>query len=129
MKYVNKSSNVGATMLEQEQHDETIELVKEVIDPIAVDIDEDQENVRSLFVVVGKAIPAEGGMEAIQSYITMSGDIGVMQEALYAEMVEQIKNNNNYELFQAFREVIQNIEQELNIDPEETFDEGPRIVH
>lgn len=129
MKCVNKSSNVGAHMLEQEQHDETIELVKEVVDPIAIAIDEDNENVRSLFVVVGKAIPAEDGMEAIQSYITMSGDIGVMQEAIYAEMVEQIKNNNNYELFQAFREIIQNIEQELNIDPEETFDEGPRIVH
>jgi chorismate mutase len=129
MKCVNKSSNVGAQMLEQEQHDETIELVKEVVDPIAIAIDEDNENVRSLFVVVGKAIPAEDGMEAIQSYITMSGDIGVMQEAIYAEMVEQIKNNNNYELFQAFREIIKNIEQELNIDPEEEFDEGPRIVH
>ena len=128
VKHVNKRSNVGATMQLEQPEDETIVRVREAIEPIADEIDEDLESVRSVLVIAARAIDGENGdMEAVQSYITMSGDIGLVQEALYAEMMDQIQNGNT-ELFQAIREVIQNIEAETGIQPEDTLDQ-PQVLH
>jgi hypothetical protein len=117
-------------MQQEEQEDETITRVKNAIEPITDEIDNDLDSVRTVIVIAGKSLDGENGeMEAIQSYVNVSGDLGIAQEALYAELIDQIQNNNNYELFQALREVIKNIEEELNIDPEDPLEDGPRVIH
>ena len=67
--------------------------------------------------------------EGVQTYINACGYFGILEEGLYAELMDQVKNGN-WGLFAALRRVVHDIEDELGISPEEELeDESPTNLH
>ena len=66
----------------------------------------------------------------VETFISAAGYFGIIAEGLYAELREQIESGNT-SLFQILREVVRDIEEDMNLDPEEEFgDDGePSTLH
>lgn len=63
--------------------------------------------------------------EGVQTYINACGYFGILEEGLYAELMDQVKNGH-WGLFTAIRQVVRDMEDELGISPEEELeDESP----
>src|SRR6476646_8078817 len=99
MKYVNSSIIHGGGM--QKQEDESLDGLIAAIDPIVTEIDQNAESNRAILMIAARDIP---GTDEMQTYVSDVGDLGIVQEALYIELLAQLENNNT-DLFQALREV------------------------
>lgn len=106
-----------------------LERIRLAIDPLAAEVDEDNTEETAIFLL-GARITSADGEEAVQTYIDVAGDYGVIQEALYSELLDQIVNHKNSALFQAIREVVQDLEEELGLDSkDEQLNIAPRVIH
>jgi hypothetical protein len=122
MTAVNKSSSILGG--EMQQQDEKLKQLRDAIDPICTEIENDAESDTAVIMIGGRTIQDAGTIETI---VDIVGDYTIIQEALFTEIMAQIEAGNA-DLFQAFREVVHAVEEELNLEPNEEL-EGPRIYH
>jgi hypothetical protein len=70
--------------------------------------------------------------EAVETYIMAVGYFGILGEGLYSELRDQLENGQP-NLFAILRDVIHDLEEDMNIDPDEDFglddDESNRTIH
>ena len=58
--------------------------------------------------------------ESVETYIMAAGYFGILGEGLYSELKDQLENGQP-SLFAILRDVIHDLEEDLNIDPDEDF--------
>jgi len=67
--------------------------------------------------------------EGVQTYINACGYFGILEEGLFAELMDQV-NNGHWGLFTTIRQVVREMEDELGISPEQELqDESPNNLH
>lgn len=124
---VNKESlNLGG-IVKEETLDEVIEQLRDTVAPIIDQIEKEENIPRAALVIGAREITEDGETVAIQSIVDICGDYGVLGEALYNELISGIESKKP-ELFQLIREVIRTIEQEMDIDTDQPY-EQERTLH
>ena len=70
--------------------------------------------------------------ESVETYIMAVGYFGILGEGLYSELRDQLENGQP-QLFAILRDVIHDLEEDMNIEPDEDFgmddDDTSRTVH
>lgn len=69
--------------------------------------------------------------EGVETYIMAVGYFGIIAEGLYSELRDQLENGET-QLFSILRDVVHDLEEDLEIDPDEDFgdtDESNRTLH
>lgn len=111
-----------------EVEDFLLKELQEAVDPIISEIDGDMDTERAVFLIAASDPQDENGQSHnFQTYFDCAGDHGIIQEALYNILTEKL-DQGSPELFQAIREVVREIEQERDIEPDESI-EMPRVYH
>lgn len=82
----------------------------------------DASDLHAVFSIATKFVESENGEETVQTFLMATGFLGVLGEGLYAELKDQIENGNT-NLFAVLRDVVRDLEEDLNIDPDENFGE------
>lgn len=111
------------------EKDEVLLRLRDAIDPILTEMDEDLE-VDQAALVIGAitTVGPNGDADGLKTYIDVVGDYGLIQEAVYTELMDAI-NSGSPELFQALREVIKKIETDLELDDGATLPSESRTLH
>lgn len=87
---------------------------------IAVKVDLSDQH--AVFTLAAKYLENDAGEESCQTFMMATGFLGVLGEGLYSELRDQIEKGNT-SLFSIFRDVVRDLEEDLNIEPEEDFGE------
>lgn len=112
------------------QEDEVLAKLKEAVDPIVEMIDQEPAGTRAAFIIAGKEMvdSASGEYSGIQTFIDVVGDYGIIEEALYAELCDQIEKGIP-DLFHSIRKVIREIETQHDIDDSDEMPIETRVLH
>ncbi len=111
-----------------EEENSILHELDSIVEPIA-DKFENREDA-ALFTLGCHASTGEDDNQLIQTYIMMVGYFDILAEGLYAELKSQVEQDNLM-LFNCFREVIRDLEQELGLDPDDIIDPDsiPVTIH
>ena len=82
----------------------------------------DLSDQHAVFTLAAKYLENDAGEESCQTFMMATGFLGVLGEGLYSELRDQIEKGNT-SLFSIFRDVVRDLEEDLNIEPEEDFGE------
>ena len=111
--------------------DEILLSVSEHAHDIADKIDEDEnENHAALYFGARYIDQTETNKEGVETYLMVAGFYGVLAEGLYSELRDQIENGET-ELFSVIRDVVHDLEEDLNIEPDDfgIEDDTPKFLH
>lgn len=128
MNFLNKAVLTKGVIVNDEK-DPLLEELRGAVSPIIDRIEQDIVGNHAALVIAGKEITVNGEYAGIKTVVDICGDYGILGEALYSEMMEQIQTNNNSTLFNLLREVVKTIEQELELAPDEPFSDEPKTFH
>jgi hypothetical protein len=106
----------------------SVENISDDLDPILNELAEsvssvsdsvDQSEDHAMFILGVKYMNEDSkDGEGVQTYINVGGYFGILEEGLYAELMDQVKNGH-LGLFTTIRSVVRDIEEELGISPDE----------
>ena len=103
------------------EEDKVLSELRAKIDPIMARVDSDLTSERAVLIVgVTEIVNSNGESDGTQTYVDSVGELGLLQEALYDTFIEQI-TNGNMQLFESLRQVIKAVEEDLDIDPNESL--------
>ena len=111
------------------ENDKLLDKAQEFGNKIMEEVGKSEEHA---FFTICVHMPEEGN-EAdppqIETYIDAGGYYGILAEGLYAELRAQLENDKP-QLFSILRDVIHDIEKDLDIDPDEDLgDEVAPTIH
>ena len=90
------------------------------------------DNHAALYFGVKYAEGSETVKESVETYIMAVGYFGILGEGLYSELRDQLENGQP-QLFAILRDVIHDLEEDMNLDPDEDFglddDDSTRTLH
>jgi hypothetical protein len=96
------------------------------------DLIDASDNHAALYFGVKYTEGSEKVKESVETYIMAVGYFGILGEGLYSELRDQLENGQP-QLFAILRDVIHDLEEDMNIAPDEDFgmDDGetPRTIH
>jgi hypothetical protein len=98
----------------------------DAVEPVITEIDASSDEIGML--VIGGAILEENGQPSVQTFTTSAGYFSVIAEALYAELANQI-SEDNFNLFNTIRQVVHDLEEDLELDDEVIDEHTTRVLH
>ncbi len=98
------------------QPDEILAELADAVSPVADKMQGDDSY--ALFTIGVKYIQDEEHGEGVQTYLNANGFFEIIEEGLYQELLDQVRNGN-MELFVSFRNVIRDLEDELEMSPDD----------
>lgn len=112
-----------------EDADEILLSISEHANEIADTIDE-SENHAALYFGARYIDQTETNKEGVETYLMAVGFFGILAEGLYSELRDQIENGET-ELFSVIRDVVHDLEEDLNIEPDDFGipDDTPKFLH
>lgn len=112
------------------EEDEVLQELRTALDPIMTKIDDDRKTERAVFMIGTKEVKDNTGeYVGVQTYFDVTGDHGLLQEAMYMELMALI-DNGEPELFESIRAVIKQIEDEKGLEPHESLlTSQSRVLH
>lgn len=96
--------------------DETLQEFSEIVDDFISNVSEEY----AVFALGVKSEEAHGG---VQTYINVSGKLGILQEGLYAEIAARLEQGD-YTLLKLVKEVIDDVCDSFDIDYEDISSES-----
>lgn len=96
--------------------DEILAELADAVSPILDKIQDDDSY--ALFVIGVKYIQDEELGEGVQTYLNANGFFEIIEEGLYQELLDQVRNGNMV-LFSSLRNVIRDLEDELDLSPDD----------
>ena len=118
------------TVERDDMKDEILLDVSDAANAVAPKIDE-SDNHAALYFGVKYTEETDKVKESVETYIMAVGYFGILGEGLYSELRDQLENGQT-QLFAILRDVIHDLEEDMNIEPDEDFgqdDETNRIIH
>lgn len=107
---------------EQEPNDPILEEIASATRPVNDKIDKSEDH--ALFVLGVKYLDSDEKPDlGVQTFLSASGYFGIIAEGLYAELADQIESGQ-MSLFAMLREVIRDIEEDFEIDPDDELDDN-----
>ena len=108
--------------------DPILEELSRVTEPLAEKVDESENH--GLFILGARIVGEDNDPEAgLQTFIDISGFTGILAEAFYETLRDQIENDNML-IYRMLKTVLTHIEEDLGIDPDaEEEPDTKRILH
>lgn len=105
----------------QDNQDEVLQELRSAVDPIITKIDDDMDSERAVLMIGTKEVTDKSGeYVGVETYFDVTGDQGLLQEALYHELMALIEEGKP-ELFESLRAVVKEIEEEKGLLEGETL--------
>lgn len=96
--------------------DEMLQELHTALDPIITKIDNDLTTERAVLMIGTREVTdSDGELIGVDTYFDVTGDHGLLQEALYNELMSMI-DSGEPELFEALRDVVKQIEEEKGLE-------------
>ena len=117
------------THLTPEEADEILLSISEHAHDIADKIDVSDDHA-ALYFGARYIEQTETNKEGVETYLMAVGFFGILAEGLYSELRDQIESGET-ELFSVIRDVVHDLEEDLNIEPDDfgIEDDTPKLLH
>lgn len=103
-------------------------LLNELAEGVNTAAESMEQSENHAMLVLGVKYVDEDGEEGVQTYINACGYFGIIEEGLYAELMDQVQKGH-WGLFTALRRVVRDMEDELGISPEQELEDEPTPNH
>jgi hypothetical protein len=123
VRYNTKKTNQGLSVSDITDLDPILEEIIRLMRPIADRMSNEED--RALLLIGVRYHPDSDGVETA---LVSTGYLSVLAEGVYTELASQIEKGNP-ELFMVLRQVVHDLEIDLNIPPDEDAPNGSSALH
>lgn len=105
---------------ETDDNDKLLQDLSEAVDSISDKFEASEDHA---LLIIGAKYTEDEENPCVQTFINAAGYYGILAEALYQDLADQIENGH-MALFSIIRDVIHDLEDDLGIDPDDEIDTG-----